>query len=230
MGTTFQYSKTLTCEGAILLTLTVIPYVGWILGIIGIILLMRGMKELANYYQDSEIYQNSLTGVEFYIVAIIAAAVATAAIVVAVAAFVGIKGFPTFGIVAGAAGIAVSVVAIVVAFVFFILAASHLRKTFNTLAQKSGEQSFATAATLLWWGSWLSIILVGFLVILVAWIFAVVGFFVMKPQQQQPTYTYPSPPPTATQPTTTGRYCSNCGAPVGLEATFCPRCGKQLVS
>ena len=228
MGTTFQYSKTLTCEGAILLTLTVIPYVGWVLGIIGIILLMRGMKELANYYQDADIYQNSLTGVEFYVVAIIAAAVATAAIVVAVAAFVGIKGFPTFGIVAGAASITVSVVAIVVAFVFFILAASHLRKTFNTLAQKSGEQSFATAATLLWWGSWLTIIVIGFLVILIAWIFAVVGFFAMKPQQQS-TNGYPSPPPTATQ-APAGRYCSNCGAPVTLEATFCPRCGKQLVS
>ena len=78
MGTNFQYSKTLAMEGSILTILGVVPYVGWVLGIIGIILLLRAMKEFANYYQDNEIYQNSLTGVKYYIVALIALAVAGA--------------------------------------------------------------------------------------------------------------------------------------------------------
>ena len=77
MGTSFEYGKTLAGEGSILLILGLVPYVGWVLGIIGIILLLRGMKELANYYQDNEIYKNALTGVKFYIIALIAAAVAT---------------------------------------------------------------------------------------------------------------------------------------------------------
>ncbi len=74
---------------------------------------------------------------------------------------------------------------LIVAFVFYILAASHLRRTFNTLAQKSGEASFTTAGNLLWWGSILSIVLVGFVLILIAWIFATIGFFTMKTPQQQ---------------------------------------------
>ena len=64
--------------------LGLVPYVGWVLGIIGVILLLRGLKELANYYQDNEIYQNSLTGVKYYIIALIAAAVAITAIVIGI--------------------------------------------------------------------------------------------------------------------------------------------------
>ena len=79
MGTSFEYSKTLCGEGSILLILGIVPYVGWVLGIIGVILLLRGLKELANYYQDNEIYQNSLTGVKYYIIALIAVAVAITA-------------------------------------------------------------------------------------------------------------------------------------------------------
>ena len=82
MGTNFQYSKTLAMEGSILTILGLVPSVGWVLGIIGIILLLRALKEFANYYQDNEIYQNALTGVKYYIVALIALAVAGAGFIV----------------------------------------------------------------------------------------------------------------------------------------------------
>jgi len=80
MNVSLEYSKTLAGEGAILLLLSLVPYAGWILGIIGVVLLLRGMKELSNYYQDEKIYQDSLTGVKFYIIALIAAGVAIAAL------------------------------------------------------------------------------------------------------------------------------------------------------
>ena len=91
MGTSFEYGKTLCGEGSILLILGLVPYVGWVLGIIGVILFLRGLKELANYYQDNEIYQNSLTGVKYYIIALVAAAVAIAAIVIGVGTATGFK-------------------------------------------------------------------------------------------------------------------------------------------
>ena len=216
LGTSFEYSKTLAMEGSILLILGLVPYVGWVLGLIGIILLLRGMKEFANYYQDSEIYQNSLSGVKFYIVALVALAVSGAGFVVG---FV-INGFPASFGVGNVIGIAVGATFLVVAFVFYVLAARHLRKTFTTLATKTGEHSFETAGTLLWVGSILTIIAVGVLLIFIAWIFAVVGFFTMKsPQYQQQyasqPYTY-SPPPTQppTGPSQAANYCSNCGTPV----------------
>jgi uncharacterized membrane protein len=202
MNVNFEYSKTLTGEGSILLLLSIVPYAGWILGIIGLILFLRGIKELANYYQDKEIYENSLTGIKYYIIALIAAAVASVAIVIGVGSATGFRfttGFvPTIGFTAG---LIAFVVVLVVAFVFYVLAASHLRKTFNTLAQKSGEASFTTAGNLLWWGAILTIVLVGLVLIFIAWIFATIGFFTMKSRQFQQYAPQPNENiPPSTQP------------------------------
>jgi len=195
MNVSLEYSKTLAGEGAILLLLSLVPYAGWILGIIGIILLLRGVKELSNYYQDEDIYKNTLTGVKFYIIALVAVGVAIVAIAVGVGLATGFEftaGFvPTVGF---GVGLIAFFAGLVAAFVFYVLAASHLRRTFNTLAQKSGEASFTTAGNLLWWGAILTIVLVGLVLIFIAWIFATIGFFTMKAQQQQP-YTPPSTQP-----------------------------------
>ena len=202
MNVNLQYSKTLAGEGAILLLLSLVPYAGWILGIIGVILLLRAMKEFSNYYQDEEIYKNSLTGVKYYIVALVAAGVAIASLVIGIWTATGFK-FTTGNFVptvAFGAGLIVFLAGLIIAFIFYILAASHLRQTFNTLAQKSGEASFTTAGNLLWWGSILSIILVGFVLILIAWIFATIGFFAMKTPQQQSYNPQQYATPSSSQP------------------------------
>jgi uncharacterized membrane protein len=199
MNVNFEYAKTLAGEGSILLLLSLVPYVGWVLGIVGVILLIKGMRELSYYYQDEAIYQNAFTGVKYYIVAIIAAAVAVSSIVVgaasATALFTG-----NFVFTAGfAIGLIVFLAGLVTAFVFYVLASLHLRRVFNTLAEKTGETSFATAGTLLWIGSILTIIGVGLLLIFVAWVFATIGFFTMKSRlyQQYPQQTNGN---TASQP------------------------------
>ncbi len=233
MGTSFEYSKTLAGEGSILLLLGLVPYVGWVLGIIGGILLLRGVKELANYYHDNEIYQNTLTGVKYYIIALIAAAVAITGILIGVGTATGFKYSSHFALTAGfGIGLAIFFGGLIIAFIFFVLASLRLRETFNTLAQKSGEHSFTTTATLLWWGSLLTIIGIGLILIFIAWIFAVIGFFSMKSQQQNATQQYSYTPPSISGPTATpsqtARYCSYCGAPVKPDAIYCPNCGKQL--
>ncbi len=205
MNVNFEYSKTLAIEGSVLLLLSLIPYVGWVLGIVGVVLLLRSMKEFSNYYQDEKIYLDSLTGVKYYVIAIISAAVSIAAFTIGIwsatgftSAFVLTAGFG-IGLVAFIAGL-------VLAFVFYILASSHLKRTFNTLAQKSGEASFTTAGTLLWIGSIMTIIGVGLILIFFAWIFATIGFSAMKSRQYQQYspqpngYGYTSPPTQVEQP------------------------------
>ncbi len=194
MNVNFEYSKTLAGEGAVMLLLSMVPYVGWVLGIVGVVLLLKGMKELSYYYQDETIYKNSLTGVKYYVIALVAAAVAVVAMVLGVASATGFQFtedlfvFTTgFGV-----GLVAFIVGIVVAFVFYVLAATHLRRTFNTLAEKSGDASLATAGTLLWWGSIFTIILVGLILIFIAWIFATIGFFTMKSRQYQQYPTQPN--------------------------------------
>jgi uncharacterized membrane protein len=199
MNVNFQYSKTLAGEGAILLLLGLVPTVGWVLGIVGIVLLLKATKELSYYYQDESIYQNTLTGLKYYIVALIAAAVAIG---------VGVVSFATTGLFSGAApslalgfvgGVAAILVGLIIAFVFYLLAAIHLRKVFETLSQKTGESSFTTAGTLLLVGAALTIIGIGLILILIAWIFATIGFFSMKPKDYQHYANgngYPQQPPT----------------------------------
>ncbi|MGD6852744.1 MAG: DUF996 domain-containing protein [Candidatus Bathyarchaeia archaeon] len=204
MNVNFEQTKKLAGEGAILLLLSVIPYVGWVLGIIGIVLLMKSMKEFSDYYHDQAIYQNAWTGLKYYIVAIVAVAVAGTAMFIGVASATAFT-FNVFTLTAGfGIGLIACLAGLVVAFVFYVLAASHLKDTFNTLAEKSGDQSLSTAGTLLWVGSLLTIIGVGLVLIFVAWIFAAVGFFGMKNQQypqysQTQPYNY-SPPQQPAQP------------------------------
>jgi uncharacterized membrane protein len=203
MNVNFEYSKTLAGEGAILLLLSLIPYIGWVLGIVGVVLLIRAMKEFSNYYQDETIYQNALTGVKFYIIAIIAAAVSGVAITLGIWSATGFN--PVFVLTAGfGIGLVAFIGGLVIAFIFYILAASNLKRTFETLAKKSGENSFNTAASLLWIGSILTIFVIGLLLILIAWIFATIGFFSMKSRQYQQYgngYNTPSyAPPPAPQP------------------------------
>ena len=85
MNESFEHSKTLAGVGAILLLLGFVPYAGWVLAIVGVVLLVIGMKELSKYYQDQNVYQNTLTGVKFYVVAVVAAAAAIVAVMIGVA-------------------------------------------------------------------------------------------------------------------------------------------------
>jgi uncharacterized membrane protein len=206
MNVNFEYSKTLAIEGSILLLLSLIPYVGWVLGIVGVVLLLRSMKEFSNYYQDEKIYRDAFTGVKYYIVAIVAAAVSIAAIALGVWSATGFNADFVFTASFGV-GLVTFLAGLVVAFVFYVLAASHLKNTFNTLAQKSGEGSLATAGTLLWIGSILTIIGVGLILIFISWIFATIGFSAMKSRQYQqytPQNGYATQPTQPEQPKSTG--------------------------
>ena len=147
--------------------------------------MLLGIKELSRYYQEQNTYQNTLTGVKFYVIALVAAAVAIAAIGIGVASATNFKFVDFIPTVGFGIGVAASIAGIVVAFVFYILAASHLKRTFDKLAIESGEGSFATAGTLLWVGAILTILLVGLVLIFVAWIFATWGFFSMRSRQYQ---------------------------------------------
>jgi uncharacterized membrane protein len=182
---------------------------------------------LQTIIKTTKFTKNSVTGVIYYVIAVIAVAVAIGALVFGFATIL-LLGFGILAFIGG----------LVVAFIFYILAAQRLKKTFDTLAEKSGEQSFRTAGTLLWWGAILTIVFVGLILIFIAWIFATMAFFSMKLQSQQPStsqqYGYTPPPaPQAAQTSPTvqvTRFCPNCGAPVQPNTTFCPNCGKQLTA
>ncbi len=215
-----ESGKDLAGIGAIFLILSVIPAVGTVLGIVGVILLLIGIKRLSEHYQDSSIYDNALRGVIFFIIGLIAFAAVSAVLLF------GASLIPAPGAGVTFLGISILIAAVVILFVFYLLAAMYLRRSFSALAQRTGEHTFETAGLLLFIGAILTIILVGLVLILVAWILATIAFFSIRVPQTQ-TSTYTPPYPTTSQPTPT-RYCPNCGAPVQPNSTFCPNCGKPL--
>lgn len=90
MSSNVESSKTLAGVGSILLILSMVPYAGAVLSIIGAILLLIGIKGLASYYQDNEIYENTLMGIIFLIIAVIVEAILVFGAVISFASLAGI--------------------------------------------------------------------------------------------------------------------------------------------
>lgn len=163
----FESSKSLSGVGAILVAIgSFVP----VLAIVGIVLVLIGLKGLAEVYGEKAIFQNALYGLIFEVVA------AAAFCFVLIGALLG--GLATLNLIAFLAGFGL---ALIVAFIFSILAAYFYKKSFDLLSSKSGERLFGTAGLLMLIGAVLTIVLVGALIMLVAWILAAVAFFSLKP-------------------------------------------------
>jgi uncharacterized membrane protein len=87
------------------------------------------------------------------------------------------------------------IISFVVLFIFMVISAIFFRKSLSTLAMKSGEKIFDTAGLLWLIGAVLTIILVGVILIWIAWILIAVGFFSIKTTAAQPPTAQPTPPP-----------------------------------
>lgn len=198
-----------------------------ILSLVGIILVLVAMKRFAEHYNEPRIFDNALYGFVFGIIGIVAAI------------FVFFMGIFTGAFFAFPV---IIIVALVVMFAFFLLQAIYYRNAFNILSEKSGEKMFETAGLLLLIGAVLTIILVGLVLLLVAWILAAVGFFSIRtpttqpPAPARPTPPVPPPPPSAKPlepavpvPVSAEKmYCRYCGTENKTDAVFCVKCGKKI--
>ncbi len=220
-NSTFESSKLLAAIGAVLTFLGFVP----VLPIIGLILVLIGMKGLAEHYRDESIYKNAFTGVIFGIIGFIVLAVSSIGF--------GTLSVFTFSAASVIGGIIGLILIMIVGFIFFLFMAINFRKALYALADRSGEHLFHTAGTLLFIGAVLTIILVGYVLVFIAWILATIAFFSLKSGASAPSYSY-TPPPTAQPPpaaptaTNGTQYCPHCGAPVAQGAAFCSHCGKQI--
>jgi uncharacterized membrane protein len=137
---------------------------------------------------DREIFKNVLMAV---ILQIVGSAISVFVVIDSLFAFVGSQvvmapfgpsfdGFGGPGIFCAGAVIAVlgSLVAGLVAiWVIAIIAARFLRKGYEGIADKTGTMTFRTVGRWYYYGAWLMVILIGFLLILIAWILQIKAFF-----------------------------------------------------
>jgi uncharacterized membrane protein len=208
---TLESSKNLSGVGAILIVIgffgTLVPYAG-ILELIGLILLLIGLKGLADYYHEGGIFNNALYAL---IIAIVGVVVAVATILVtAVAALLSlgidlanVSDWSTFGTDLASrltdlsnmsalwTLIGAVIAGLIILFVVAIVAVIFFRRSLTTLSAKTGVGMFATAGILMLIGAVLTIIVIGIIIIWIAWILVAVAFFQIR---AQPAQTPPAPP------------------------------------
>lgn len=193
-------SKNLGGIGAILLVIGVLGVIGTVyagvLSLVGIILVLIAMKGLADYYNEGGIFNNALYGFLTTIVGGVASvAVLVISVILALTTLITdwtnptewetlFQDFTNLSVLWTLLGSIIA--ALIIVFIFAIITALFYRKSFNLLAAKSGVNMFSTAGLLLLIGAVLTIILVGFIIIWIAFILLAVGFFSIKTTTTQP--------------------------------------------
>jgi uncharacterized membrane protein len=210
---TLESSKNLGGIGAILMVIGVLPIpYATILSLVGLILLLIGLKGLADFYKEGGIFNNALYAIILGIVGVVIAAGILVVMFVSTLLELGINisniadwasigtqlttvftDFSNFGLLFNLLGaIAIS---LIVLFVFAIIAVLFYRRSLTLLASKTGVGLFGTAGLLMLIGAVLTIIVIGALLIWIAWILVAVAFFRIRAQPTAPTQTATPPPP-----------------------------------
>lgn len=183
-----ESGKNLAGIGSIFLVIPV-PF----LSIVGIIMVLIGMRNLSQAYNDESIWKNTLYAVIFGIIGIIGSGLALISLF-----FGGIFTSTALGVgdTAGIVGLMAGLILFLgIAFVFYLLEAIFIRRAFNSLANKSGVGLFRTGGLLLLIGAILTIFIVGLFLIFIAWILILVAFFQIPTNSTSAQYQVPPPPP-----------------------------------
>jgi len=218
---TLDSSKTLGGIGAILLFIGVITFFAQpllaILGLIGIILVLVAMHDLANYYKESGIFNNALYGFIAGIVGIVVTGITFVYLFFYTSVLTDFlyKIYPGWngdlstlsGLTPNTSNISLSDAApileafflvLVVFWIFSIIAAFFARRSLKALSAKANVGLFSTAALLLLIGGFLAIAFIGFILMWIALLLIAIAFFQIKPQPEQPVATAAPSPSTPT--------------------------------
>jgi len=215
-------AKTLGGVGGILVFLPFVSLVGWIL-------ILLATKEISETVQDKSIFDDALLAA---ITAIIGAVVFVAFIVTGsiTGLFTFGLGFPRFLLFFGILG---------AFWVFTVISAIFLKRSYEKISQRLNVSAFATTGLLYLIGAALTIVFVGFLILLVALIFQVVAYFSIQDRPPSPGWGQPAPQTFSSvpvpqqpamsqqQPQVESKFCFKCGAKLPSVAVFCTSCGAK---
>jgi len=185
--------------GSILVLLSFVPYVGFLFGLAGLVMVLLAIKRISEAVSDREIFRNVLMAV---ILQIVGSAISVFVVIGSFFAFVGSQimmapfgpsfdGFGGPGILGAGAVLAILgplIAGLVVMWIILIIAARFLRKGYEGIATKTGTETFRSVGRWYYYGAWLMIVLVGFVLILIAAILQVKAFFSLpESPPSQPT-------------------------------------------
>jgi len=148
--------------GALLIALGVVPFLGGLLALIGLILLTLAVKKLSEREGRRELFSKFVRGAGIYLVG----------------SLVGLLiGYAAYGSGNGLLTYLLASVAFLVAYGSSIAGTYLLKEVFSEVALVTGNGLFDWGGKLLFWGALLTVILVGVLITWVGWILLAVAFF-----------------------------------------------------
>ncbi len=179
----FDTAKILGGVGAILMILGPVPYVGWLLEIVGLVFILIALKSLSEHYGNEEIFRNALIALILELVGVVTG---ITLFIVGMTSFFDIHitihmGEPPHSTASLFDVLTLVVATFIAAWVFILVAAIFWRRALNILAEVSGEKLFDTAGLLILIGAALTVVLIGFVILFVAYILLAVAFFTLKP-------------------------------------------------
>ncbi len=183
---TLSQAKTLGGIGSILALLSMIPSVGWILGLIGLVLILAAVKYISDSLEDKSVFNNILISVILGIIGIVITMVFAAAVVLSYYTISGGFKVPSISTVEGLTSFITSMFLVFLPlWIFMIVSAIFLRRSYDVIASKLNIGIFRTTAYLYLVGAILSIVLVGFILIFIADILQVVAYFSIPEETPQ---------------------------------------------
>ena len=207
-----ENSKVLGGVGAILMLVGMIPYSYLpILALVGLILVMIALYNLAKYYSEGRIFNNSLYGLIVGIVGSVVSMITVIATVLTSLTDLLYEIFPGWngdwqmlpGMIPDWSNITLDTIApfivgmlavFAILWVSAIIAAFFVRRSLGSLAAKSGVALFATAGLLMFIGALLIVLFgIGLIIIWVSVLLIAIAFFRIRTQELQPTASASTP-------------------------------------
>lgn len=182
-----------------------IPFLGAIFGAVGFILVLVAVGHISKAVKDRSLYNNMLVAVAL---AITGQALAVFVVVDSAISFAGLKGlagpqlFALANITSGNwLGLVLSLMGgLFVVWILMLVSATYVRRTYNSISARLHDARFRRAGLVYLFGAATTIILIGFVLLLVSQILLVLAFFSMG--ESLPTLPapqiHPIQPPTQT--------------------------------
>ncbi len=202
-------AKILGGVGSILLFIPGASIVGWIL------ILIAG-KFISDELGDGAIFNNMIYAV---ITAIVGAAVGVSILFTGL--FAG-----AFTLFTGGGAILGFLGALAAFWIFAVISSYFLKRAYDIAGTKLNVPQFQSAGKFYFWGALLVIILVGVILLLIAYIYQILAYFSIRDEPQllqgQPTSVMGAPAAQAGM-----KFCPSCGTQMASSVAFCPKCGAK---
>jgi len=171
-----ELAKVLAGVGGLVAAVGVFTH--WVTALIGVVLIYVGLSAYVERLGDAAAKDNAVRWLVYVVFASVAFAVAQT-----VAGFSLLSLHAVWALPLAGAALAVAVAAWVAGWILQVASAYRMRQLLTLMKDTTGEGLFDTANTLYWWGSALTIVLIGVVLLFAAYILIGTAFLTAKLQK-----------------------------------------------